>query len=147
MYLHFEVLFISDRSSTFLGGILLGYINFRCCLHFQGCLHCHPNKEWVYNSSKFPCSLFRSEKFLNYPPCKTFSVWNCENIENKLKIKVIRKSILVCKYFLNGGSDLYEILCGGQLLSCELKFKISWFDEWSRPTKCLHCEHRYAKLK
>ena len=38
-------------------------------------------------------------------------------IENKrLKIPV-----LFCKYLCNKSSDLYEILCGGQLLSCELK--------------------------
>ena len=29
------------------------------------------------------------------------------------------------KYLCNGSLDLYEILFGGQLLSCELKFKIS----------------------
>ena len=34
----------------------------------------------------------------------------------------IIKSILFCKYLRKGSSDLYEILCGGQLLSCELKF-------------------------
>ena len=46
-------------------------------------------------------------------------------MENALKIKVFRKSILFCKYLCNGSSDLYEILYGGQLLSCELKFQIS----------------------
>ena len=53
----------------------------------------------------------------------TFEVRNCENMENTLKIKVFRKSILFCKYLHDGSSDLYEILLGGQLLSCELKFK------------------------
>ena len=47
-------------------------------------------------------------------------------MENTLKIKVFRKSILFCKYLRNGSSDLYEILCGGQFLSCKLKFQISW---------------------
>ena len=37
-------------------------------------------------------------------------------MENALKIKVFRKSILFCKYLLNGSLDLYEILCSGQLL-------------------------------
>ena len=35
----------------------------------------------------------------------------CESMENALKIKVFRKSILFCKYLRNGSSDLYEILC------------------------------------
>ena len=43
-------------------------------------------------------------------------------MENTLKIKVFRKSILFCKYLRNGSSDLYEILCGGQLLG-SLSFK------------------------
>ena len=43
-------------------------------------------------------------------------------MENTLKIKVFIKSILFCKYLRNGSSDLYENLCGGQLLSCEFKF-------------------------
>ena len=39
-------------------------------------------------------------------------------VENqRLKIPV-----LFCKYLRNKSSDLHEILCGGQLLSCELKF-------------------------
>ena len=46
-------------------------------------------------------------------------------MENTLKTKVFRKSILFCKYIRNGSSNLYEILCGGQFLTCELKFKIS----------------------
>ena len=33
--------------------------------------------------------------------------------------------VLFCKYLRNESSDLYEILCGGQFLSCELKFEIS----------------------
>ena len=33
---------------------------------------------------------------------------------------------MFCKYLRNGSSDLYEILCGGQLLSCELRFQILW---------------------
>ena len=47
-------------------------------------------------------------------------------MENTLKIKVFRKSILFCKYLHNGSSDLYEILCGGQvnyyLVSLSFKF-------------------------
>ena len=45
-------------------------------------------------------------------------------MENTLKIKVFRKSILFCKYLRNESLDLYKILYGGQLLSCELKFEI-----------------------
>ena len=52
-------------------------------------------------------------------------LWNCKNVENTLKIKVFRKSILFCKYLRNDSSDLYEILCGSQSLSCKLKFQIS----------------------
>ena len=40
------------------------------------------------------------------------------------KIKVFRKSILFCKYLRNESLDIYKILYGGQLLSCELKFEI-----------------------
>ena len=47
-------------------------------------------------------------------------------MENALKIKIFRKSILFCKYLRNGSSDLYKILCGGQLLSCELTCQILW---------------------
>ena len=67
--------------------------------------------------------------FSNFPLFKTFEVWNCENMENTLKIRVFIKSILFCKYLHNRSLDLYEILCGGQLLSCELKFQISWRSE------------------
>ena len=49
-----------------------------------------------------------------------------ENMENTLKINVFEKSILFCKYLHNGSSDPYEILYGGQLISCELKYQISW---------------------
>ena len=62
----------------------------------------------------------------NYPPWKTFEVQNCENMENTLKINVFEKSILFRKYLHNGSSDPYEILYGGQLISCELKYQISW---------------------
>ena len=33
--------------------------------------------------------------------------------------------VLFCKYLRNKSLDLHEILYGGQLLSCELKFQIS----------------------
>ena len=42
-------------------------------------------------------------------------------MDNALKIKVFRKSILFCKYLCNGPSYPYEILCGGQLISCQPK--------------------------
>ena len=49
--------------------------------------------------------------------------WLWAELGNTLKINVFEKSILFCKYL--GSSDLYGILCGGQLLSCELKFQVS----------------------
>ena len=67
-----------------------------------------------------------SWSFSNYSSWKIFKVHKCESMENALKIKGFRKSILFCQYLWNGSSDLYEILCGGQLLSCELKFQILW---------------------
>ena len=80
----------------------------------------------------------------NYPPWKTFEVRNCENMENTLKIKVFIKSILFCKYLRNGSSDLYEILCGGQFLSCELKFQISWRSVCKcAPTRWKRAHSRY----
>ena len=63
--------------------------------------------------------------FSNYSYWKTFEAHKCESMENALKIKVFRKSILFCIYLRNGSSDLYEILSGSQLLSCEVKFQIS----------------------
>ena len=72
-------------------------------------------------------------------------LWNCENVENTLKVKVFRKSILVCKYLRNESSDLYEILCGGKYLSCELKFKMSW----RSVRKCarMSCKHVHSRFK
>ena len=57
-------------------------------------------------------------------PCKTFEVRNNENMENTLKIKVFLKSILFCKYLHNRSSDPYEILYGGQYLSCKIMYQI-----------------------
>ena len=79
--------------------------------------------DWDILISSFQKNL---SPFSNSPPWKTFEVWNCEHMENTLKIKVFIKSILFCKYLPNGSLDFYEILCGGQLLSCELKFQILW---------------------
>ena len=53
---------------------------------------------------------------------KTFFEYEIESMENTLKINVFEKSILFCQYLHNGSSDPYEILYGGQLLSCKLKF-------------------------
>ena len=70
----------------------------------------------IFSRQKFPLS------FTNYSSWKTFEVHKCESMENALKINVFRKSILFCIYLRNGSSDLYEILSGSQLLSCEVKF-------------------------
>ena len=67
-------------------------------------------------------SFYRKDMKLNYPPCKTFEVRNCENMENTLKINVFGKSKLFCKYLRNGSLDLIEILCGGQFLNLSFKF-------------------------
>ena len=40
-------------------------------------------------------------------------------------------SVLLCQYHHNESSDFHEILCGGQLLSSELKFQISWKSSWN----------------
>ena len=62
------------------------------------------------------------------PACRTSPDFYFSNevtvIADAQKIKVFMKSILFCKYLRNGSLDLYEILCGGQLLSCELRFQI-----------------------
>ena len=42
------------------------------------------------------------------------------------KLRIKQKPELFCKYLRNGSSDLHENLYGGQILSWELKFKISW---------------------
>ena len=66
-----------------------------------------------------------------------------ENMENTLKINVFEKSILFCKYLHNGSSDPYEILYGGQLISCELKYKISW----RSVHKCAHTSCKRARAR
>ena len=84
--------------------------------------------------------------FSNYSYWKTFEVHKCESMENALKIKVFIKSILFCKYLRNGSLDLYEILCGGQLLSCELRFQILWrsVHKWAH-TSCKRARAFYRK--
>ena len=42
------------------------------------------------------------------------------------KLTIKQTPELFCKYLRNESSDLHEILYGGQILSWELKFKISW---------------------
>ena len=37
---------------------------------------------------------------------------------------MIKNHNIVLQYLHNESSDLHEILCGGQLLSCEFKMKI-----------------------
>ena len=48
-------------------------------------------------------------------------------------IRIKQTSVLFCKYLRNGSSAIQEILCGGELLSSELRFQISWrFELWLR---------------
>ena len=58
---------------------------------------------------------------------------NSENMENTLKIKVFRKSILFCKYLRNGSSDLYEIVNLSPNDSSELPEKNG--ENWSMFTR------------
>ena len=60
--------------------------------------------------------------FSNCSSSKTFEVHKSESMENTLKTKVFIKLILFCQYQPNRCLDLHEILCGGQVLSCKLKF-------------------------
>ena len=39
-------------------------------------------------------------------------------------LRTKQTSVLFCQYLRNKRSDLHKILCGSQLLSCELKFQI-----------------------
>ena len=41
------------------------------------------------------------------------------------KLRTKQTPVLFGKYLRNESSDLHEILCGDQLLTCELKFQIS----------------------
>ena len=80
----------------------------------------------------------------NYTSWKTFEVRKCKNMKNTLKIKVIGKSILFCRYLRNKSSDLHEIWYGGQLLSCELNFKILWrFVHKCTRTSCKCAQSRF----
>ena len=45
-------------------------------------------------------------------------------MQNILKIDDFLKSVLFCKYLHNESLDIHEILCGGQLLPCELTVQI-----------------------
>ena len=74
-------------------------------------------------NSKMSKILFLGKK-LTEKFSKTFFEYEIESMENTLKINVFEKSILFCKYLHNGSSDPSEILYGGQLISCELKYKI-----------------------
>ena len=80
--------------------------------------------------------------FSNCPPCKTFEVRNCENMENTLKINVFERSILFCKYLDNESSDPYEFLFGSQLISCKLKYQILWRSV--HKCGCTSCKHERA---
>ena len=57
---------------------------------------------------KCPRSLNLSKIWPRYGQ-NTKKLWNFENMENTLKIKVFRKAILFCTYLRNGSLDLYEI--------------------------------------
>ena len=50
-----------------------------------------------------------------------------QSVKNILKINVFENLILFCKYLHNRSSDPYEILYGGQLISCELKYQMHEF--------------------
>ena len=56
------------------------------------------------------------------------------------KSRIRQMTVLFCKYLAKESSDLYEMLCGGQLLSFELKFSISW---WSL-RKCMHTSRKHT---
>ena len=60
------------------------------------------------------------------------------------KLRVELTSVLFCKYLRNQSSDLYEILYGGQSLSWEPKFQISWrsMHKCAR-TKCKRARARF----
>ena len=99
----------------------LGIFRWRSNKLFQ-CTNLH-NTGWSIMISSFQII---SRPSSNYQPWMTFEVRNWKYMENTLKIKVFRRSILFCKYLRNEILDLHEILYGGQLLSCELMFQISW---------------------
>ena len=60
-------------------------------------------------------------------------------MKNALKIMIKEMLVLFCKYLRKESLDLLEILCGGQLLSCELNFK---FDEDS----CINARPRVVNV-
>ena len=67
-----------------------------------------------------------------------------KNVKILWKSRIKQTSVLFCKYLANESLDLHEILCGGQLLSCELKFQISWrfVDKFA----CLSCNDACARF-
>ena len=60
------------------------------------------------------------------------------------KIRIEQMPLSFWKYLRNENSDLHEILCCGQFLSCELKFQISWrsMNKCAR-TSCKHARARF----
>ena len=112
---------LSAKSKSFLGTLFPCSIAFSTYAYKLGHMS-FSSLHWDIFISSFQKIPWPSS---NYPPWKTFEVRNCENMENTLKIKLFRKSILFCKYLRKGSSDLYEISCGGQFLSCELKWQFS----------------------
>ena len=72
-------------------------------------------------------------------------------------LRIKQTSVLFCQYLRNESSDLHEILCVSQLLSCKLKFQISWISvqKWTRMSPkrahpwqnvCMHVYNLCARM-
>ena len=74
----------------------------------------------------FPCRCRCVHKIHTFCPkihiCNLWRLGRCIIEE----INDWKTSVLFCKYLHNESLDLHEISCGSQLLSCKLKYQISW---------------------
>ena len=59
-------------------------------------------------------------------------------------LRIKQTSVLFCQYLRKESSELHEILCGCQILSCKLKFGISGrsVNKW----ECTSCKHACAQV-
>ena len=62
--------------------------------------------------------------FRNDPSLKVLEARTGEICRMHWKLRIKKTPVLFCKYLRNESSNLHEIVCGGQSLSCELKFQI-----------------------
>ena len=87
----------------------------------------------IYSFQKFQQVLHNFHRLM----CLSARIWIFVKIYWILRIK--HMSVSFCEYICKESLDIHETLCGGQLHSCEFKFRILWrsVDKCKR-TSCKH---------